>query len=51
MVTHHAAVLDGYGEATRRRALDRLRVLFEAHATPDGVLFDSATWLVRARRP
>jgi SAM-dependent methyltransferase len=49
--THHAAVLDGYDEATRRRALDRLRALFEAHHTPDGVLFDSATWLVRARRP
>ncbi|MDL5159692.1 class I SAM-dependent methyltransferase [Actinomycetospora termitidis] len=51
VVTHHAAVLDGYDEATRARALDRLRGLFEAHDTPDGVLFDSATWLVRARRP
>ncbi len=49
--TQHAAVLDGYDEATRRRALDRLRALFEAHHTDDGVLFDSATWLVRARRP
>ncbi|MCD2198196.1 class I SAM-dependent methyltransferase [Actinomycetospora endophytica] len=50
-VTHNAAVLDGYDEAARRRALDRLRALFEAHHTRDGVLFDSATWLVRARRP
>jgi SAM-dependent methyltransferase len=49
--THNAPVLDGYEEATRRRALDQLRALFEAHHTPDGVLFDSATWLVRARRP
>ncbi len=50
-VTQHAAVLDGYDEATRQRALDRLRALFEAHQTSGGVLFDSATWLVRARRP
>jgi SAM-dependent methyltransferase len=49
--TQHKAVLDGYDEPTRRRALDGLRALFEAHHTPDGVLFDSATWLVRARRP
>jgi SAM-dependent methyltransferase len=49
--THHAALLEGYDEATRQRALDRLRALFAAHQTPAGVLFDSATWLVRARRP
>ena len=48
--TQHAAVLDGYDWDTRRRALDRLLALFEAHHTNDGVLFDSATWLVRARR-
>jgi SAM-dependent methyltransferase len=49
--THQAGVLAGYDEATRRRALDLLLALFEDHHTPDGVVFDSATWLVRARRP
>jgi len=41
------ALLAGQGE---RRALDRLRAMLEAHQGPDGVWFDSAAWLVTARR-
>ena len=36
-------------EVTRRRALTALRATFEAHATADGVLYASGTWLVTAR--
>lgn len=38
------------GEAERRQAMDALRRTVEAHATPDGVLFGSGAWLVRAHR-
>lgn len=38
-------------DSTRRaQALAALRTMIEAHQTPDGVLFASAAWLVRARR-
>jgi SAM-dependent methyltransferase len=38
-------------DATRRaQALAALRETVEAHETPEGVLFASAAWLVRARR-
>jgi SAM-dependent methyltransferase len=33
------------------RAFDALRATIDGHATADGVLFDSACWLVSARRP
>jgi SAM-dependent methyltransferase len=38
-------------DAERARALDALRATIEPHATDDGVVFDSACWLVSARRP
>jgi SAM-dependent methyltransferase len=38
-------------EATRARALDGLRATIAAHATPDGIVFRSAAWVVTARRP
>jgi SAM-dependent methyltransferase len=38
-------------DATRVRALDALRATLTAHDTGHGVLFDSATWVITARRP
>lgn len=35
----------------RAAAMDALRAMIAAHATPDGVLFGSAAWLLTARRP
>jgi hypothetical protein len=43
-------MLQGLEEDGRRRALDALRSTTSAHETPDGVLYDSAAWLIRARR-
>jgi hypothetical protein len=43
-------MLQGLDDAGRDRALDNLRVTVAAHETLDGVLFDSATWLITARR-
>jgi SAM-dependent methyltransferase len=40
--------LDDAGTA---RALDALRATTTAHETPDGVLYDAAAWIIRARRP
>jgi SAM-dependent methyltransferase len=37
--------------ADRKLALDQLREVFAEHATPEGVLFDSATWFITAQRP
>jgi SAM-dependent methyltransferase len=39
--------LDGNG---RERALGKLQATIAAHATPDGVLYQSATWTIRATR-
>lgn len=33
------------------KALERLRATLAAHQTSDGVLFDSRTWIIAARRP
>jgi SAM-dependent methyltransferase len=44
-------MLQGLDDAGRARAVDALRATLEAHHTPHGVLFDSAAWLVTARRP
>jgi SAM-dependent methyltransferase len=41
-------LLEGLDESGRRRALDDLRATIAAHATRDGVLYPSATWLVTA---
>jgi SAM-dependent methyltransferase len=38
-------------EALRERAHTSLRRLFEEHQTADGVLLDSAAWLITARNP
>jgi SAM-dependent methyltransferase len=38
------------GARDAERALERLRAVIGAHATSEGVLFDSRAWIVRARR-
>jgi len=38
-------------DADQTRAFDALRATIDAHETPDGVVYDSACWLVTARRP
>jgi SAM-dependent methyltransferase len=43
-------MLDGLDDAGRSRAVDDLRATTRAHETPDGVVFGSATWTIRARR-
>lgn len=43
-------MLDGLDEADRARAVEDLRTVMADHLTDRGVLFDSAVWLVRARR-
>ena len=43
-------MLDGLDDAGRSRALQALRASTGAHRTEDGVLFDSAAWIVRAHR-
>jgi SAM-dependent methyltransferase len=43
-------LLAGLDESGRARAEDSLRATLAAHATGDGVLFESATWTVAARR-
>ncbi|MDG9700716.1 class I SAM-dependent methyltransferase [Streptomyces sp. DH37] len=44
-------MLGDLGAGERNRALARLRASLAAHGTPDGVLYDSAAWLVTALRP
>lgn len=41
----------GLDEAARTRSLDDLRTTIAAHETPHGVLYGSATWIIRATRP
>jgi SAM-dependent methyltransferase len=43
-------MLQGLDEAERRLALDNLQSTLTAHDTGRGVLFDSATWLIKAAR-
>jgi ubiquinone/menaquinone biosynthesis C-methylase UbiE len=43
-------MLDGLDDASRARALDDLRATVAAHDTPEGVVYGSAAWLVRAQR-
>jgi SAM-dependent methyltransferase len=43
-------MLEGLDDAGRSRALDALHATMSAHQTPDGVLFDSAAWTIRATR-
>jgi SAM-dependent methyltransferase len=44
-------MLDGLDDDRRAAARDALRATIAAHATPDGVAFDSAAWIIRATRP
>ncbi|ATW52738.1 class I SAM-dependent methyltransferase [Streptomyces peucetius] len=46
-----AWMLDDLDETGRARALADLRADIEAHATPEGVLYASAAWIVTAKRP
>jgi SAM-dependent methyltransferase len=39
------------GDDERRAAFGRLRASLEEHQTPDGVAYDSAAWVITARRP
>jgi SAM-dependent methyltransferase len=44
-------MLEGLDESGRIRALDALHATMAAHETADGVLYESAAWLVTATRP
>jgi SAM-dependent methyltransferase len=44
-------MLEGVDDAGRARAIDALHTTMAAHATPDGVLFESAAWTIQATRP
>lgn len=44
------ALLAELDDDERRSALGRLRAVIDAHVTPGGVTFESAAWLVSARR-
>lgn len=48
---HHGWMLRDLDDAARAGALDALRADLAAHAGSDGVTYDSACWLVTARRP
>ncbi|WP_261574229.1 class I SAM-dependent methyltransferase [Frankia gtarii] len=47
---HHAGLVRDLDPATKARALDGLRTNLAEHHTERGVLYDSAVWLVQARR-
>lgn len=42
---------DGLDDDTHRCALEALRSSIAAHATPEGVQYESAAWIVTAARP
>ncbi len=44
-------MLKGLDAAGRARAIDALHATMAAHTTPDGVVFESATWIVEVTRP
>lgn len=44
-------MLDGLDENSRSRALDALLATIADHETPDGVLYESAAWVISATRP
>jgi len=46
-----AWMLDGLDDTSRAGALDALRNTIAAHETRDGVLYESAAWIIAARRP
>ncbi len=43
-------MLEGLDEAGRTRALDALRATIAAHNTGQGVIYDSAAWIITARK-
>jgi SAM-dependent methyltransferase len=43
-------MLEGLDENGRDRARSALRATIDAHTTSDGVVYESGTWLIRARR-
>lgn len=50
IVTMVGWMLDGLDDDARAGVLDALRASVAQHATPDGVRYGSAAWIVRARR-
>ena len=44
-------MLEGLDDAGRAHAIDALHATMAAHETPDGVLFDSAAWIIDTTRP
>jgi thymidylate kinase len=42
-------MLEGLDGAGRTRALEALRATVAAHETDRGVIYESATWIIRAR--
>lgn len=44
-------MLDGLDDDGRARALEALRTTMAAHETDAGVLYNSAAWIIQARRP
>jgi SAM-dependent methyltransferase len=44
-------MLEGLDNTGRARAIDTLHLTMAAHETPDGVLFESAAWTIRATHP
>lgn len=50
VVGQFGGALDALDADARAAARADLHAVMAAHETPDGVLFDSACWLVRARR-
>jgi len=46
-----AWMLEGLEDDGRAAAHDALRATIAAHVTPDGVLYDSAAWIIQATRP
>jgi SAM-dependent methyltransferase len=44
-------LLSGLDDKTKPLALEALRDALRAHQTPEGVLFNSATWFITAHRP
>lgn len=43
-------MLEGLDDTGRARAIDALHTTMATHETPDGVLFESATWTIQATR-
>jgi SAM-dependent methyltransferase len=51
IVEQHGGRLSDLDEATRAKAIEALRADLAEHQTGRGVFYDSAAWLIEARRP